>query len=511
MNQLFKTSRQYRRLPIFRSIFHSQKYFSSLTPTIKDLLANPPSPDSTILAQGHIKSIRQGKSAGFIDLSDGSAHLSLNVIVKNPLEVLSKLQLKVGQSIQVQGKWVESQGTQDYEIVYNFEDVAHSLRVVGDVSEQYPIQKKSSSYQFLRNHPTLRHRTSTLASLLRFRSFVESSLFEFFNSNSFTKVVPPLITSSDCEGAGEQFSVESLSKLNESRNKTTLSSEDHFFGKSTYLTVSTQLHLEVLALSLNRVWTLTPCFRAEDSNTNRHLSEFWMLEAEICYLDDLNQLTSFTEDMIRHVANSLKQSCNDSSISGGAVDLLGSRFNKEDVELMKNRWDTVLSEASWPSITYTEAVEIINRVMNKGRSKNRLQWGDSIQTPHEKWLAGEYFKSPVFITDYPTAEKPFYMPKSKNFDPQRPTVACYDLILPEIGELVGGSMREHNYNNLVEEMKNRNMNLDEMQWYLSTRENGTVPHGGFGMGFERLIAYLSGMENVKEVIPFPRVPQSCHC
>ncbi|KAK6454333.1 asparaginyl-tRNA synthetase [Scheffersomyces xylosifermentans] len=484
---------------------------TGLSPTIKELLlVKPPAVDSTVVAQGHIRSIRQGKSAGFVDVSDGSIHSSLNIVVKNPLEVFSKLQLKVGQSIAVKGQWVESQGTQEYELVYNSNDSSHSLSVIGDVPESYPIQKKATTYQNLRNYPTLRHRTSTLASILRFRSYMEAKFFEFFNSRDFVKVVPPLITSSDCEGAGEQFVVESLAKTKAPIGKEK-TPEDYFFGKATYMTVSTQLHLEVLALSLNRAWTLTPCFRAEDSNTNRHLSEFWMLEAEICYIDDLEQLTAFTEEMIRYVTKDLVAKAEDSLTTGGAVDLIGSRFKKEDIEIMKGRWNSILSEEKWPSITYTEAIEIINRVMNKGRSKNRLQWGDSIQTPHEKWLAGEHFKSPLFITDYPSGEKPFYMPKSKNFDPARPTVACYDLILPEIGELVGGSMREHNYENLIAEMKRRDMNIEDMQWYLSTRINGTVPHGGFGMGFERLIAYLSAMENVKDVIPFPRVPESCQC
>jgi asparaginyl-tRNA synthetase len=321
---------------------------------------------------------------------------------------------------------------------------------------------------------------------------LELKFFEYFNSKDFVKVSPPLITSSDCEGSGEQFKVESVQKFDlDSAN---------FFGKPTYLTVSTQLHLEVLSQSLNRAWTLSPCFRAENSNTNRHLSEFWMLEAEISYVDDVRQLTDFTEDMIRYVTKFLTSS-----------DLLVSRFNKEEVLVMKQRWENILRDEKWPTITYTEAIEIINKVMNKGRLKNRLAWGDSIQTPHEKWLAGTHFQSPVFITDYPASEKPFYMPKSKIYDPERPTVACYDLIIPEIGELVGGSVREHDYDTLIQEMKQRGMNTDELDWYLSTRQNGTVPHGGFGMGFERLVAYLSAMDNIKDVIPFPRVSQSCNC
>lgn len=467
-------------------------YAVSLNPTIKELLSVTPEVNSTVVSQGHIKSIRHSKNAGFIDLSDGTVHQSLSIVFKQPQEVLAKFPLKVGQSISVKGAWTESLGSQDYELVYNPHESSHEMTILGDVPEQYPIQKKVNTYQHLRNFPTLRHRTSTLASILRFRSYLELKFFEYFNSKDFVKVSPPLITSSDCEGSGEQFKVESVQKFDlDSAN---------FFGKPTYLTVSTQLHLEVLSQSLNRAWTLSPCFRAENSNTNRHLSEFWMLEAEISYVDDVRQLTDFTEDMIRYVTKFLTSS-----------DLLVSRFNKEEVLVMKQRWENILRDEKWPTITYTEAIEIINKVMNKGRLKNRLAWGDSIQTPHEKWLAGTHFQSPVFITDYPASEKPFYMPKSKIYDPERPTVACYDLIIPEIGELVGGSVREHDYDTLIQEMKQRGMNTDELDWYLSTRQNGTVPHGGFGMGFERLVAYLSAMDNIKDVIPFPRVSQSCNC
>lgn len=499
------------RLVLLRGVSLCYKAnFSTLRPSIKDLFVSPPGIESTICTQGHIKSIRQFKNIGFIDLSDGTTHHNLSVVLSDPESTFAKLHLKVGQSISVGGKWIESKGTQKFELLYNSEEEGHVLKIIGDVEDAYPIQKKSQTYQYLRGLPTLRHRTSSLASMLRLRSFMEAKFMEFFNCQSFTKVSPPMITSSDCEGAGEQFKIEPLHKKMVTVDGK--DQEEQFFDKPTFLTVSSQLHLEVLALSLNRVWTLSPCFRAEDSNTNRHLSEFWMLEAEICYIDNVSQLTDFTEQMIRYVTSQLRD---ESSLccSGHSEDLLQSRFKKDEVETMKSRWNTILSPHKWPSISYTEAIDIINKVKNKNRLKNRLAWGDDIQTDHEKWLAGSYFNSPVFITDYPTFQKPFYMPKSHPtiYDPERPTVACYDLILPEIGELVGGSLREHNHDYLVQEMKRRNMNVQDMEWYLSTRLNGTVPHGGFGMGFERLISYLGAMENVKDVIPFPRVPQSCNC
>ncbi|PVH15197.1 asparagine-tRNA ligase [Candidozyma duobushaemuli] len=469
---------------------------SSLNPTIREILNNPPDTNSVVTVNGHIKSLRTSKNVGFIDISDGSSSDTLNVVFPKPDTVLEKQHFKVGQSLSVTGKWIESRGKQKYELQFDVDESHHKLSIVGNVPDDFPIQKKTHSLQFLRSLPTLRHRTTGLASVLRFRSLVESKLIEYFDKNSFVKVSPPLITSSDCEGAGEQFKVEQLNKT-----------AGEFFGKPAYLTVSTQLHLEILAHSLNRVWTLTPCFRAEDSNTNRHLSEFWMLEAEVSYVTHVQQLTTLVENMIRHTAQAIRDE------GSGYSDLLKARFSKEEAAKVEQRWDSVLSSQQWPSITYTEAVEIINQVKCKGRSKGRLEWGDSISTENEKWLAGTHFQSPVFVTDYPSEQKPFYMPKSHEsvYDADRPTVACFDLIMPEIGELVGGSMRESDHDKLLAEMKNRNMNYVDMEWYLSATLNGSVPHGGFGMGFERLIAYLGAMDNIRDVSAFPRAPELCPC
>lgn len=516
------------------------RWLLTLPKTISQLFLAPPAPESTVTAKGHIRAVRAFKNVGFLDLSDGSGPHSLNVVFEHPERVLGNF--RVGQSVSVIGRWVESKGTQAFDLVYDIDEAGHSLQVVGDVPETYPIQKKSMTYQFLRQWPVLRHRTALLALVLRFRSQMETAFGAFFAENGFTKVSPPLITGSDCEGAGEQFTVERRAErkgieleigskgpqkegLDEVQSLSNEPQSDGsrgsmlepkngakppFFGKNAYLTVSTQLHLEALALSLNRAWTLTPCFRAEDSNTNRHLSEFWMLEAELCYVENVQELTDFTEAMIRSVARSLST---ENVISGGLFDLTASRFEKKEAETIRGRFKTVLADTKWPSITYAEAIDILNSTKNKGRLKGRLAWGDSILTEHEKWLAGVHFLSPVFITDYPAAQKPFYMPKSSAevYDSERPTVACFDLILPEIGELVGGSIREHNYEKLVDAMTLQNMNIEEMEWYLSTRQNGSVPHGGFGMGFERLVAYLAAMDNIKDVIPFPRAPETCQC
>lgn len=499
---------------LLRGFLRHRARLSSLAPTIKEILKNAENSNTNITARGHIKSIRLFKNIGFIDLTDGSINTPLNVVFHNPDEVLDQTRLKIGQSLVVKGNWAKSQGKQGSELQFDLLNPEHSLEISGDVPESYPIQKKHQTLQYLRNLPVLRHRTGTLASILRFRSKLELAAVKFFEKNNFVKVSPPLITSSDCEGAGETFRVEPMkqepNKSGKSENSQTLDKETGFFGKEAYLTVSTQLHLEVLALSLNRVWSLSPCFRAEDLNTNRHLSEFWMLEAEICYVEEVSQLTNFVEDMIRSVVLSLHSGEN-GEVPETFTDLILSRYSKEEQDKIQQRWASILSEKPWPSITYTEALEIINKTKNKGRLKGRMAWGDLILTEHEKWLAGEHFKGPLFITDYPKSQKPFYMPPSRNFKADFPTVACFDLVVPEIGELVGGSVREHDHQQLLAEMQERNMAVDSMEWYLSTRANGSVPHGGFGMGFERLIAYLGAMENIKDVTAFPRAPQTCQC
>lgn len=469
--------------------------YSTLAPTIRELFQNPAPINSEITCHGHIKSIRNFKKLTFVDISDGSSHQSLNVVMENSGG--SNDNYAVGQSVEVKGQWVESRGKQANELRIDSGNPGHSLRILGNVPETYPIQKKTLTLQFLRGLPTLRHRTSTLASVLRFRSRVELELAKFFQDANCTKVSPPLLTSSDCEGAGEVFVVESLNKP-----------KDEFFEKSAFLTVSAQLHLEVLALSLNRVWCLSPCFRAEDSNTNRHLCEFWMLEAELSYMTKVEQLTAFVENMIRSIVLTLKESSLD---VGLFQDLHQSRYSEEERLKLTDRWNSLISEKSWPTITYNEAILIINEHLDNG--KNKLAFGDDILTEHEKWLAGVHFQSPVFVTDYPKLQKPFYMPdlSPDKFDTEKPTVACFDLIIPEIGELVGGSLREHDLEKLTNEMKSRGMNVESMQWYLSTRENGSVPHGGFGLGFERLIAYLSAIDNIKDISAFPRAPGLCAC
>lgn len=468
------------------------RHQSTLAPSISQLFHDPPAIDTQLTINGYVKSVRSLKKVAFVDLSDGSYHGNL-MCVLSPDQVTG---LKTGQSIQLKGSWIKSKGKEQ---PFEFKALSEqgSVKIIGDIHENYPLQKKVHSMTFLRSLNTLRWKTSYLSSILRFRSFVDLKLHEFFEQEGFFKTNPPIITSSDCEGAGELFQLQPKTLPGDQSNK------EPFFGKNAYLTVSTQLHLEVLCLSLGKVWTLSPVFRAESSDTNRHLSEFWMLESEIPYVESLDQITNFTEKMIKHVIKDLVNDTNEV-----ASNLLKSQRSDENstkkAEFLKSRWESLFN-TEWKSITYKEAISILQESGKK--FEHPVQYEDGLSSEHEKWLAGEYFKSPVFVTDYPKDMKSFYM----KLNPDGETVACFDLLVPEIGEIVGGSLREHDLEKLTRIINERKMNLDELQWYLSTRESSTIPHGGFGLGFERLICYLAGVDNVRDVVPFPRSKDECSC
>lgn len=313
-----------------------------------------------------------------------------------------------------------------------------------------------------------------------------------------------MITGSDCEGAGELFQVESASVVAKKLANPQDKQITPFFGKNSYLTVSTQLHLEILAQSLSKVWALSPCFRAEASDTNRHLSEFWMLEAEIAFVDKVDQLTWFSERMIKHVINGILTNEN------GALDnlLKNSKRSKEELLEIENRLKVLQdNNKNWYQITYNEAMDLL---LSSG--KNDWKYlppvrGSSLSTEHEKYLTNEVLKAPVFVTDYPKDEKAFY----KKINPDNETVACYDLLFPVMGELIGGSVRESNYDVLLKEIERRQMSLPDLQWYLNLRKNGSVPHGGFGMGFERLVSFVCNIDNIKDAIPLSRSIDNCDC
>jgi asparaginyl-tRNA synthetase len=485
------------RAPAILRRLHSSNI--DLPLSIKEILdtKNPKvKTDATIEVNGWISSSRVSKNVAFLDIKDGTTNEGVQCVIRPPS--LLPEDLKNGTGIQLKGIWSEGKGKQKHELIVSDKNSGR-IEILGGVDELFPMIKKEHTLPFLRTIPEYRWRYQSLAALLRFRSQVETTLVNFFDSENFTKTHPPIVTASDCEGAGEMFKIESSSKLD---------NDEKFFGKDAYLTVSTQLHLEVLCAALNRVWTLTPCFRAEESDTNRHLSEFWMLEAEIAFVTEVSQLTKFSEKMIKSVVRNLVENTNNMGSN------LVVSVEKSTIETMTNRWNMLLSK-EWDSITYTEAVKILQTAYDSKKASfvTRPVWGDSLKSEHEKWLAGEYFQNPVFVTDYPISEKAFYM---KINEPRRegelePTVACFDLLVPHIGELIGGSMREHNLQKLKQEIERRGMDVTPLQWYLNLRENGSVPHGGFGMGFERLLQYLSCTENIREVIPFPRSANNCAC
>jgi len=381
-----------------------------------------------------------------------------------------------GASVRLTGVLVPSPGPgQDNELL------AESVKVLGECDpETYPIQKQALTTDYLRDHAHLRVRTDVQGAVLRFRDAVMHSFHEFFRGNDFTYAHTPIITSNDAEGAGETFRVTPAPPSRAGHGPATQDPE--FFSKPSYLTVSSQLHLEALSNGVARVWTLSPCFRAERSQTSRHLAEFWMLEAEWAFVDSVEELCSVVEASIKHVLR---------------LDSPDWILLRKDVGVSRAPVAAV-SETSWARITYTDAIHELQK--SGVHFQFAPTWGAALQSEHERWLAESFARGPIFVTDYPSAMKPFYM--RQNDDGK--TVACFDLLVPHVGELVGGSLREERPTRLEAAIKRQGLDDGVYQWYLDLRKFGGAPHGGYGMGFERLISWLSGIENVRECIPMPR-------
>lgn len=472
---------------------HGRRCYSALPASNKTFLANPlATPEVTI--NGWIKSVRKSKNIAFADVSDGTTGTPV-AIVMNPEDAKSLL---TGACVEITGKVQPSQGHQDYEVF------ASKVNIVGPATKDYPLQKKYHSQEFLRSIPEYRWKTNTGASTLRYRSSAISKITSYFEQLDFTQVNSPIITASDCEGGGEVFQISGGKEGPE------------FFGpaKPAYLSVSSQLHLEVFTAALSRVWNLAPAFRAEPSDTNRHLSEFWMIEAEMAFATELEQIMTVAENMIRSAVKPLLEHSGDNNTSTNplARDILATKRDDESKALVKERWAMLAASPDpWTRITYTKAIEILTNLYTENNAvfqgESAPQWGDGLASVHEKYLAGTHFGGPVFITDYPVQQKPFYM--LANADGT--TVSCFDLVVPHIGELIGGSMRESNYEKLVLHMAEREMDAEHLKWYLRLREHGSFPHGGYGMGFERFIAFVCGQDNIRDVIGFPRWAGNCIC
>ncbi len=450
---------------------------------IKDLLNSENElPEVTI--SGWVRTKRDSKTFSFIELNDGSTLQNIQIIADENTEGYENIkEINTGASTEILGKLVESPGKgQKWEIQ------AQKIELIGTVDlETYPLQKKRHSDEFLRTIAHLRPRTNKYGAIFRIRSEASFAVHNFFRNNGFYYIHTPIITSSDCEGAGEMFRVTTL-KNGETLGVENL--ENDFFGKFAYLTVSGQLNVENFACSLGKVYTFGPTFRAENSNTPKHAAEFWMIEPEMAFAelkDNMDVAESFVKYLINHLLNHCQTD----------MELF---FKFVDKELEQNL-NSILN-SSFEKVSYEEAVKILQN--SKEKFQFPVEYGCDLQTEHERYLTEKYFKKPVFVFNYPKTIKPFYM--HQNDDDK--TVAAMDLLVPRVGELIGGSQREARYDVLKNAIVSNGLNTEDYDWYLDLRKYGTVPHSGFGLGFERFLMFATGVSNIRDVIPFPRTPKN---
>ena len=440
--------------------------------------------DKEIKVNGWIRNHRPQKEFGFIDFSDGTCFKHLQIVYDNTLSNFNEIsKLLVGSTIEVNGNLVKSSGNQDVELR------AISIKVLGDCPDDYPIQPKRHTKEFLREQAYLRARTNMFQAVFKIRSLAAQAIHKYFGDNGYVYVHTPIITASDCEGAGEMFQVTTLDLENIAKGEKIDYSKD-FFGKKAGLTVSGQLEGETYAMAFSKIYTFGPTFRAENSNTKTHMSEFWMIEPEIAFCD-LNGLMDIEEDMLKYVINYCLTNAKDE------LEFLDKFVEKGLIEKLNK-----VVNSKFTRITHEEVVTILKEA--KCKWEFQPEYGEDIAKEHEKYIT-EYFNGPVFITNWPKDIKAFYM--KQNDDGK--TVAAVDLELPEVGELMGGSQREENYEKLVNRMNELNIEPNDMYWYVNLRKYGTCIHSGFGLGFERLIMYLTGMENIRDVIPYYRTPGNC--
>lgn len=453
---------------------------------IKELLASEQT-IAEVLVKGWVKTKRDSKDFSFIEVNDGSCLKNIQIIANSTLNNYNDIKkLTTGSSVAVAGALIESAGgKQKYEIK------AEKIEIYGIAPDEYPLQKKGMSDEFLRTIAHLRPRTNKYGAAFRVRSRLSYAIHQFFQNKGFVYVHTPLITGSDCEGAGEMFQVTTLDMKNPPLlpNGEVDYSKD-FFGKEAHLTVSGQLNGEMYACALGDIYTFGPTFRAENSNTPRHAAEFWMIEPEMAFAD-INDDMDLAEEMVRYCVKDIMENC------------------AEDLDLFERFIDPTLKQTlnnivdnGFARITYTEAIEIMQK---SGREfEYKPEYGIDLQTEHERYLAEEYFKRPVIVRDYPQEIKAFYM----KLNDDGKTVAAMDVLVPRIGELIGGSQREDRYDVLLKKIKDLGMDPENYAWYLDSRKYGTVPHAGFGLGFERMMMLVTGITNIRDTLPFPRTPKS---
>lgn len=449
--------------------------------TIDSILGGTHTGD-TVTVYSWVKTARTGKSVAFASLNDGSTTNNLQAVFDRNLFSAEQLSdLLTGACICVTGEVVESQGKEQ-----SVEISAKKLEIVGPVDEEYPLQKKRHSMEFLRTMPHLRSRTNTFSSVFRVSHHLSMAVHKFFDENGFFNIHTPFITESDCEGAGETFQLTSLPLDKLPLKDGEVDYYKDYFRKKAFLTVSGQLEAEPFALSLGKVYTFGPTFRADPSDTRIHGAEFWMLEPEMAFFD-LEDNLDLIEKFVKYTAAYLMEKCSDDI----------TFFSKFFEKTLMDRYKSLL-ENDFGRVTYTEAIEIIQSA--KKEFDTIPEWGDDLATEHERFLAEEHFGKPVFVTDYPASMKPFYMYVN---DDEKTVRAC-DLLAPGVGELVGGSQREHRLPILKKRAIEQGLDMETYRWYMELRRWGTAPHAGFGLGFERLLMYLTGMDNIRDVVPFPR-------
>jgi asparaginyl-tRNA synthetase len=458
-----------------------------------------------INVKGWVRTKRGSKNVAFIALNDGSTINNVQIVVEiNPEfeEILSHIH--TGASLSVDGILQESVGSKQ-----KVEVLAKTIEVLGEANpEEYPLQPKKHSLEFLREKAHLRFRTNTFSAIARIRHAMIFGVHKFFNERGFYNIHTPIITGSDAEGAGEMFQVTTLDLENIPKTEDgKVDYKEDFFGKPANLTVSGQLEGELAALALSKIYTFGPTFRAENSNTSRHLAEFWMIEPEMAFYD-LNDNMDLAEEMLKYLIKYALDNCMD-DLEFLSKRLIDEEKNKKaderSMELIE-KLNFVL-ENPFARVTYTEAIKIL--MNSKPNKKRRFQyviegWGADLQSEHERYLVEKHFKRPVILTDYPASIKAFYMKQNEDGK----TVRAMDVLFPQIGEIIGGSQREENYQKLYQRIKELGIPESTMWWYLETRKFGSVPHSGFGLGFERMIQFVTGMSNIRDVIPFPRTPQN---
>ncbi len=458
--------------------------------------------DSEILISGWVRTKRQSKNVSFLSVNDGSSINNLQVVIDmHSFDISFVDDISSGCSVSIFGKLEKSEGKNQ-----SFELNASKINILGLADpEKYPIQPKKHSFEFLREVAHLRPRTNTFSAIFRIRHSIIYSIHKFFNDRGFFNIHTPIITSSDAEGAGEMFKVTSLN-LNDKK----LNFKNDFFSKAVNLTVSGQLNAELGALALSEVYTFGPTFRAENSNTSKHLAEFWMIEPEMAFYD-INDNMDLAEDMLKYVIKYVLDNCNDDLIF---LENLEINEEKSLPQIKRNefkltdRLSNVLNK-KFDRITYTEAFDILRN--SKPNKKNKFEfnvdeWGIDFQSEHERFLVEKYFKNPVIVKDYPKKIKAFYMRSNDD----NKTVAAMDVLFPNVGEIIGGSQREERLDNLSKRMEEMNISKEDLNWYLDTRRFGSVVHSGFGLGLERLVQFITGMKNIRDVIPFPRTPGNCN-